>query len=548
MKWALAQVDPLVGDLEGNGARIVDVAARAAAAGADIAVFPELCLVGYPPLDLLGEPDLLERAERQVAGVTRELGRRAPDLSVVVGTIAPAGGSTGKPLRNVAALIHGGAVVATRAKSLLPSYDVFDEDRWFEPADVAEPVAHRGLRLGLSVCEDIWNDELYWSRRLYGRDPVCELVAAGADVVVNLSASPYHRGKAAAREEMLRATALRHGRPVVFVNQVGGNDELIFDGRSVVLGPDGVVLARAAHAEEDLCLVEIPPGGTSALPADLPQDTARELRLALVLGLRDYVRKCRFPGVLLGLSGGIDSSVVAALAVDALGADGVEGVLMPSRYSSEGSVRDALALAANLGIRTRTIPIEPLFAAFLRALEPAFAGAAPDVTEENLQARIRGTLLMALSNKHGRLVLSTGNKSELAVGYCTLYGDMNGGLAVIGDCLKGWVRDLAADVNREREVIPRAVLDKPPSAELRPDQRDEDSLPPYPLLDRILEGLVERCQHPAELVAQGLPADVVRTVRRMIDRTEYKRRQAPPILRVTPKAFGLGRRLPIARG
>ena len=550
MRIALVQLDPVVGDLAGNVERIASRAAEAAGRGTDLVVLPELCLVGYPPLDLLGEPAFVERAATARADLVRRLGPL--DTTVIFGTIAPSPSPTGKALQNVAVVARGGKEVAVRAKTLLPSYDVFDEDRWFAPADSTSPVSIAGRSVAVTICEDAWNDEVYWPQRVYDRDPVAELVNAGAEIVVNVAASPYHRRKGAAREAMLSATALRHQTPLLFVNQVGGNDELIFDGRSTVIDSDGVVRRRASRFKEDCLEVELP-GAQDGLGARAPaidEGSVAELRRALALGTRDYVEKCGFPGVLVGLSGGIDSAVVTAIAVDALGPDRVEVVLMPSRFTSSESGRDALQLAANLGIRARTIPIESLQGAFLDALAPSFTGLPRDVTEENIQARIRGVILMALSNKLGSLVLSTGNKSELAVGYCTLYGDMTGGLAVLGDCYKGWVRELAENFNagRQGEVIPRHVIDRPPSAELRADQADEDDLPPYAVLDEILEGLLERGVAPEVLVSEGLPGDTVRRVSHLLARNEYKRRQAAPSLRVTHRAFGQGRSLPIARG
>lgn len=550
MRVAAAQLNPIVGDLEGNAAKVVTAAREAARAAAELVAMPELVVTGYPPLDLLDEPDFVERALRAADDLVVELGREVPGTAVVFGTIGINESATGRRLTNLAVLARDGRRLAARAKSLLPTYDVFDEDRWFEPAAEVAPVDLDGASLGLTVCEDIWADADYWPRPRHARDPVTELASAGYDLLVNVSASPYHRGKPVAREHMMAATARRHGRPLLFANQVGANDELIFDGSSVVLDAAGRALARGPAFEEALVVADMPgadrsEGDASNVPASA--GSAAELRDALVLGLRDYVRKTGFTGVVLGLSGGIDSAVTAALAADALGAEAVEGVLMPSRFSSAGSVDDSLELAKRLGIRTTTIPIEPVHAAFLEILADRFEGLPTDVTEENLQARIRGVILMALSNKLGRLVLSTGNKSELAVGYTTLYGDMTGGLAVIGDCYKTWVRELAEAFRGDEARIPRAILDKPPTAELRPDQLDTDSLPPYPLLDRILEGLIEDRRTVAELVASGLPEDVVRSVRGQLERSEYKRRQAPPILRVTRRAFGQGRRLPLAR-
>jgi NAD+ synthase (glutamine-hydrolysing) len=551
VKIGLAQVDAVVGDLEGNADTIVRESASAAERGADLVVFPELALLGYPPLDLLDEPEFVHQAMAARATLVARLGAEVGDLPVAFGTIGLPDGAVGKALQNVAVLARGGVEVAVRPKSLLPSYDVFDEDRWFQPGCDARPVdasVAGGRPLGLTVCEDIWNDASFWQHRIYARDPVAELAGAGAAVIVNLSASPYHRGKSAPREEMLRATARHHGRPVVYVNQVGANDELIFDGGSLVVDADGAVRARAPVFEAATLVVDMegaaPP---AAMPPAIASGSIEELRRALVLGIRDYAKKCGFRVATLGLSGGIDSAVVACLAADALGAANVEGVLMPSRFTSQASNDEAAVLGRRLGIATRVVPIESLHAGFLEALAPHFAGRPTDVTEENLQARVRGTILMALSNKLGSLVLATGNKAEMAVGYCTLYGDMVGGIAPLGDCSKAWVRELARHVNRDGEIIPAHVIDRPPSAELRADQRDEDDLPPYAVLDRIVEGFVERRLTTTELEAEGFDPATVRRVRRLLDRSEYKRRQAAPILRVTPRAFGPGRRLPIAR-
>lgn len=551
MKVGIAQVNPRVGDLAANSDLILRESAIAAAAGAELVLFPELSLIGYPPLDLLDEPEFILRADDARARLVERLGAELGSVPIVFGTIGHAQAETGKSLVNVAVLVRGGREIAERPKSLLPSYDVFDEDRWFVPGRDSSPIdlgASLG-RIGLSICEDIWNDTLYWKHRLYERDPIADLVRGGAGLIVNLSASPYHRGKAAQREDMLRATARRHGSPVIFVNQVGANDDLIFDGASLVLDADGSVRARLPSFEAATVVIDLDgaPSAPLALPDPRGGDVG-ELQKALVLGIRDYVKKCGFPGVLVGLSGGIDSAVVAVLAAEAVGAANVEAVLMPSRFTAEQSNTDALALARNLGIATRSIPIEPMHAAFLSSLGPHFDGKPADTTEENIQARVRGTILMALSNKHGRLVLATGNKSEFGVGYCTLYGDMVGGLAVLGDCYKAWVRELARHFNETREVMPQAIIDRAPSAELRPDQADEDDLPKYAILDRILGGFIERRRTRAELVSEGLPAESVDRVRRLLDRNEFKRRQAAPILRVTPRAFGPGRRLPLARG
>lgn len=559
MRLGLAQLNPIVGDLRGNADAIVREAVAAARQGAELVAFPELALVGYPPLDLLDEPEFVTAALDARTALVARLGAEVGDVPVVFGAIGEASARVGKRLQNVAVLARNGREVAVRPKSLLPSYDVFDEDRWFLPGRDVSPVdAGSGGwgPVGLTVCEDIWNDAEFWSHPIYDRDPVSELATRGATIILNISASPYHRGRTSSREEMLRATARRHGLPVVYVNQVGANDELIFDGGSLVVDRDGSVRARAPLFEAGTLVVDLEgpaPPSAAAAGSEAAGGSARELRRALVLGVADYVRKCGFPGVLVGLSGGIDSAVVACLAAEALGPERVEAVLMPSRFTSARSNDDAMDLARRLGIGARVVPIEPAHAALLDALGPHLDGR-PGVTEENLQARIRGTILMALSNELGRLVLATGNKSEMGVGYCTLYGDMVGGIAVIGDCYKAWVRELATDFNDAPSPgagpgpIPTSILEKPPSAELRPDQEDEDDLPAYSLLDRILEGLVERRRTCAELDAEGFPPALIRRIRRLLDRSEFKRRQAPPILRVTPRAFGPGRRLPIARG
>jgi NAD+ synthetase len=541
VKIALAQINTTVGDFDGNGALVLDAAERARARGADLLLLPELTLSGYPPRDLVEDPAFV----RGNLAALERLIPRLRGIAALVGYVEPNPAREGKSLFNAAAVIRDGRVERTVRKRLLPTYDVFDEGRHFEPGGPQEPWPFGGRKLGLTICEDAWNDREFHRRPLYHEDPVVQVHAAGADLLVNVSASPFVVGKPALRRDMMAGMARRHRLPAVLVNLVGGNDELIFDGNSFALDPDGRVVAQAASFEEDLVLWDAATLQGEARPT--VEEEAPAIRKALVLGLRDYFRKVGFTKAVVGLSGGIDSAVVAALAAEALGPSNVLGVSMPSRFSSAGSRDDAAALARNLGLEYLTIPIEGIFRSTLDALAPAFAGRPFDTAEENVQARIRGMLLMALSNKFGHLVLSTGNKSELAVGYCTLYGDMAGGLAVISDVPKTAVYRLAAELNREREAIPRASIDKPPSAELRADQKDSDSLPDYAVLDPILRAFVEELKSPEEIVALGYPADVVTRVVRLVERNEYKRRQAAPGLKVTSKAFGMGRRIPIAR-
>ncbi len=564
MLFALAQIDTTVGDHAGNAALIIAAAEEAAAAGARLVVFPELAVTGYPPRDLLDRPAFVAATR----AATNDLARRLPEgITALVGTVEPSGASAGRPLVNVAALLQRGAPPrVVGRKCLLPTYDVFDEDRYFEPADrAADPFEVDGLPLGVVICEDMWTAEGPMAGddagRRHRRDPVADAVAIGARAILVISASPFDLGKPAVREELLSGHARRHGVPMLLCNLVGGNDDLVFDGRSLAVDARGELVARGAHAKPDLVLVEVTASGdrgagrvTAGAPGDASaprparEDDANELLAAiLVLGTADYVRKCGFGGAIVGLSGGIDSALTAAIAARALGRENVVGVSMPSRFSSAGSRDDARALAENLGIELREVPIEPIFASFLDGLAPVFGDAPFDVTEENLQARTRGALLMAISNKTGRIVLTTGNKSELAVGYCTLYGDMCGGLAVISDLPKTLVYELAIHWNRDGEVIPVATIEKPPSAELRPDQRDEDSLPPYEVLDAILAAYIERHEDPAAIAARGFDRAVVDDVIRKVDRNEYKRNQAAPGLRVTSKAFGTGRRYPIAQ-
>jgi NAD+ synthetase len=542
VKIALAQINPTVGDFTGNLEKIIAVSRRAAAQGARLTVFSELALCGYPPADFLEKPSFLARcraAVDELAAATREL-----STAVLAGVALLAERESGKPAVNAAVLLDGGRLLLEQHKRLLPFYDVFDEQRYFAPSRPQQVVELDGLRLAITICEDAWNDKNFWPRRLYTVDPVEELMRQQPAVLINLSSSPFWHGKRALRRQMLSALARRDGVPVLFTNQVGGNDSLIFDGSSMALNASGELIAQAASFEEDLIVVDSFNAPVVSAPEE--DDTEAAYR-ALVLGTRDYVRKCGFKKALVALSGGIDSALVAAIATEALGAENVLGIGMPSPYSSTGSIDDSRELAANLGIRFEVIPISGLFAEFTRTLEPLFAGTTPDTTEENIQSRIRGCLLMALSNKFSALVLTTGNKSEMAVGYCTLYGDMVGALAVIGDLVKTRVYAVCSWINRGREVIPHSILEKPPSAELRPDQKDTDSLPPYEVLDPILEAYVERYETPEQIAdANQFPLDLVQQVVRLVERSEYKRQQAAPVLKVTCKSFGMGRRFPIA--
>jgi len=541
MRFALAQLNLTVGAFEANFLKIADAARRGREAGADLLVLSELATTGYPPRDLLNHSGFIDAnlAQRdRIAALSDHA------LGILVGCVErnPAGG--GKPLFNTAVLCHEGRIVARHAKTLLPTYDVFDEDRYFEPGTSTIPMTFKGVRLGVTVCEEVWNDATFWARQLYPRDPIADLAAAGIDLFVNISSSPFTMGKAALRRDMVRQQAIKHGRPFIYLNQVGGNDELIFDGHSLALDATGALVGRTRDFAEDFLIVDLP-GERVATLADVSTSREQEAWKALTLGLRDYTRKCGFTSVVLGLSGGIDSALTAALAADALGPSQVTGVAMPTRYSSQHSLDDAEALARNLGIGYRVVSIDGVFQSYLDALRPALPGSL-GVAEENIQARIRGATLMAFSNTEGAMLLSTGNKSELAVGYCTLYGDMCGGLAVISDVPKTLVYDLARYVNREREVIPRSSLTKAPSAELRPNQTDQDTLPPYDVIDRVIEGYIERDLDLASIVASGIDRAVAEDIVGRIDRNEYKRRQAAPGLKITSKAFGVGRRYPIA--
>lgn len=540
MRLALAQINTVVGDLTGNEERIRAAYQKGENAGADLVVLPELAIAGYPPRDLLLKEGFIARNREVLDWLAASTG----ETGMVVGYVGEPPHRPAREAANSVALLHRGRVIATRHKSLLPTYDVFDEDRYFEPATENSPVAFKQRRLGLTICEDVWNAEDFWRDRRYRSDPVTALVAAGAEILLNVSASPWHLGKNRIRHAMLSSLARRSGCPVVYCNLVGGNDELIFDGTSLVFNGSGEVVAQGAAFDEDFVFVDLAEADPVRV-VDLSDE--EKIYRALVLGLRDYLTKCGFSTALIGLSGGIDSALVAALAAAALGPENVRGVSLPSQYSSTGSVTDAERLAANLGIRFDVVPIKPSFDAVLETLKPLFNNVAEDVTEENIQARLRGVMLMALSNKFGGLLLTTGNKSELAVGYCTLYGDMCGGLSVINDVPKTMVYRLARWINRDREIIPEATITKPPSAELRPDQTDQDTLPPYELLDSIIDRYVVEGQSVKTITAAGFDGDTVRRIVRLIGLAEYKRRQAAPGLKVTSKAFGVGRRIPIAQ-
>jgi NAD+ synthase (glutamine-hydrolysing) len=546
VKIALAQINPTVGDFTGNLAKIISASQRAAGSGARLTVFSELAICGYPPADLLEKPSFLARCLTAVD----ELRRATASLptAILVGVALPAPASSGKRAVNAAVLIEKGQILLEQHKMLLPFYDVFDEQRYFAPATSQRVIEFEGERLAITICEDAWNDKNFWPQRLYPVDPIEDLMRQKPTLLLNISASPFWHGKRRTRQRMLAALAQRHKIPVFLSNQIGGNDSLIFDGSSFAMAADGTLLAQAASFREDIVMADSDtPTGLPVPSADEAEEETEAAYQALVLGTRDYVLKTGFRKVLIALSGGIDSALVAAIAVDALGPENVLAVGMPSQYSSTGSVEDSRQLAAHLGIRFEILPIANLYHEYSQTLEPIFTGTHPDLTEENLQSRIRGTLIMALSNKFSSLVLTTGNKSEMAVGYCTLYGDMVGALAVIGDLVKTRVYALSRWINRSGEVIPESILTKAPSAELRPDQKDTDSLPPYDILDPILEAYVERYETTAQIVAAyGFPSSIVEQVVRLVERTEFKRQQAAPVLKLTPKSFGMGRRFPIA--
>ena len=541
MKIAIGQINPTVGDFTGNAAKIVATAQQAMAAGAGLALFPELSVCGYPPRDLVEKPAFVARNEE----VVQQIAQATSGITVVCGFVSRAHAETGKSVMNSAAVLRDGQVAMVQSKRLLPTYDVFDEYRNFAPADRQRLFSLCGKQLALTICEDAWNDKSFWDRRLYPIDPVEDLVSTGGNFLLNISASPFYLGKRELRRDMLAALARHHRVPVVMCNQVGGNDSLIFDGSSIALDANGKVIAQGRSFEEDLVYLDI-----ESLTGDMHDQVAGEeasAYAALVLGTRDYVRKCGFQRVLVGLSGGIDSALTATIAAEAVGPENVTGVGMPGPFSSSGSIEDARAIASNLGIHFELVPIGDIFQSYLRVLQPVFAGRGSDVTEENIQARIRGNILMAMSNKFGALLLSTGNKSEVGVGYCTLYGDMAGGLAVISDVPKTMVYRIAHYVNSRRPVIPQATIEKPPSAELRPDQKDQDTLPPYEVLDTVLYDYVEGYRT-AEQIAAAHDYDLglVRAATRLVEKAEYKRQQAAPGLKITQKAFGVGRRFPIA--
>jgi NAD+ synthase (glutamine-hydrolysing) len=544
MKISLAQLNPIVGDIQGNQSKIADTLAQASKAGADLVVFPELFLTGYPPKDLLERPWFIEKAQ----GALEELRRVSAGYSgtaFLFGAPLPTGKDLGKGLYNSALLLYQGRILIHQHKSLLPTYDVFDEMRYFDPAPEIDTVAFKGETLGISICEDAWNDPELWPKgRLYPCDPIAILAGKGATLLINISASPFYLGKEEVRFRLIRNHAQKHKLPFLFVNQVGGNDELIFDGRSLCLDRFGEPVSVFPAFQEVVQRIDTGDSGKEGFYN--PQDKIESIHAALVLGIRDYLGKCGFSKTLIGLSGGIDSALTCCLAKEAVGGENVLAVSMPSPYSSKGSIEDSRKLAANIGIAFKVIPITAVYHAYLKTMKEHFEGKPADVTEENIQARIRGNILMALSNKFGHLVLSTGNKSELAVGYCTLYGDMSGGLAAISDVPKTMVYELAEYINRKSEVIPRAIIEKEPSAELKPDQTDQDTLPPYPILDQVLHHYLEDVLSVDEIVNLGFKRKMVEWIVRTVEKNEYKRKQAAPGLKVTSKAFGIGRRLPIA--
>ena len=541
MKIGIAQLNAVIGDFAGNAKRLLAAYRECLEAGAELVVTPELSLAGYPPRDLVCKSQFVPKCLQALDYLAGEVG----EVPIVVGTLDfNEATRAGKPWRNTAAWLENGEIRHRFHKTLLPTYDVFDEARYFAPAETCEAITWKGSRIGVTVCEDIWGED-FLERPLYDRDPVRELARQDIDLLINISASPYHLGKTAEREAMLASAAKSARTTIVYVNAIGGQDQLVFDGHSQIVRPDGRVTTRLPGFEET-CVVAACHADAPALP-EIVEDAPEALYRALVLGLRDYFTKCGFSSACLGLSGGIDSALTAAIAVEALGADHVRGLTMPAPYSSRGSIDDSFALAKNLGMRCDEVGITRAFEAVKQTMGPIFVGMDEDVTEENIQARIRGVLLMALSNKENRLLLTTGNKSELAVGYCTIYGDMCGGLAVISDLPKTFVYQTCRWLNREREVIPWNTIEKPPSAELRPDQKDQDTLPPYDVLDTILKLYVEDHHSTDEIIERGFDETTVRWIQRRVDFNEWKRQQAAPGLRVTSKAFGMGRRMPIAQ-
>ena len=562
MKIALGQINPTVGDFAGNSAKIIDFSSRARSEGAGLVVFPEMSICGYPARNLVEKPEFVARNRESALHIAQH----TQGIAVICGLVTSAQADSGKSVMNSAAFLRDGRIEFIQSKMLLPTYDVFDEARYFAPAAKQELMSFAGWQVALTICEDAWNDKTFWPRRLYSIDPVEQLLKAGGNLLINASASPFSLGKRAIREKMFKNFALIHHVPVILVNQVGGNDNLIFDGASFAMSSDGRIIIRGKAFAEDLVIFDSaefsaasPQGDTAgqksahsrkheAGDAPAPDPDAAAAYSALVMGTRDFVRKCGFESVLIGLSGGIDSALVAAIAVDALGKDHVIGVGMPGPYSSEGSIEDARLLSHNLEIRFEIVPISEIFEAYQCALQPVFAGTKEDATEENIQSRIRGGVIMALSNKFGAMVLNTGNKSELSVGYCTLYGDTVGGLGVISDVPKTMVYRLCAHINSKRQVIPQSTLDKAPSAELRPNQQDTDSLPPYEILDNVLDDYVEEFKTADEIATQhGYNIELVRKVISMVERSEYKRQQVAPGLKISDKAFGEGRRFPIAQ-
>jgi NAD+ synthase (glutamine-hydrolysing) len=549
MKIALAQLNPTIGDLKGNAQQILKTAQQVATQDVKLLLTPELSLCGYPPRDLLLNANFIAEMERELQQLAHDL---PPELYVSIGlaTLNPDAIVTGgKPLFNSIAILAASTVQNIFHKRLLPTYDVFDENRYFAPGSEANYFTLDGIKIGVTVCEDLWNDEDFWGKRIYLANPIAELAELDIDLSINLSASPFSLGKQQIRSAILKHAAIKYDRAVLYVNQIGANDDLIFDGCSLGFDRSGELVCRGKSFDRDLIIVEFDEATKDLKPGTIqpqPDCTDAEVWQALVLGVRDYIHKCGFQKAILGLSGGIDSALVAAIAAEALGANNVLGVLMPSTYSSPHSVTDALAVAANLGINTETIPIGELMQGFDRTLEPQFKGTEFGLAEENIQSRIRGTLLMSMSNKFGYLLLSTGNKSEMAVGYCTLYGDMNGGLAVISDVPKMRVYSLCKWLNREREIIPHNIITKPPSAELKPGQVDQDSLPPYEILDEILDAIVCEHQSAQQIIDRGYDPQIVAKITRLVKLAEFKRRQAPPGLKITDRAFGTGWRMPIA--